>query len=60
MIARIIPQKDLTSECWGVQMQGLSACKSCEFRDTEECGGKKIRESKKNEKGKRVPLGRAE
>jgi hypothetical protein len=58
MMARIIPQKDLTGECWGIQMQGMSACKTCEFRDTDECGGKKIRDTRKNEKGIRVPLGK--
>lgn len=39
-------------------MGGLSACKTCEFKDTDQCGGKKIRDSKKNRKEKRVPLGK--
>lgn len=40
----IIPQAKLTSDCWGIQMRGLSACNRCEFLNTEECGGKALRE----------------
>lgn len=58
MIGRVIPSKDLTPECWSVQMNGLTACKTCEYKDTDQCGGKKIRESKKNAKGVRIPLGK--
>ena len=29
----------LTEECWLVQLQGLDACKSCEYLGTDECGG---------------------
>lgn len=54
---RIIPQKDLTGECWLIQFQGLSACHNCEAVNTDECGGKKIRERLQNEKGISVPLG---
>jgi hypothetical protein len=39
-----IPQEELTSECWGIQFQGLTACEDCEFLDTDECGGVRIRE----------------
>ena len=39
----IVPANKLTSECWMVQIAGLLACKDCEFRDTAECGGKRIR-----------------
>ena len=56
--ARIIPQNALTSECWLIQMQGLEACKTCEARDTPECGGKEIRKKLMNAKGYKVPLGR--
>jgi len=55
---RSIPQSDLTGECWTVQMQGLSACDRCEYKDTKECGGTKIRETGKNSRGFSVPLGR--
>lgn len=55
---RMIPQKDLTSECWTVQMQGLGACKTCPYRGTKECGGKNIIRTMRNLKGKRVPLGK--
>lgn len=34
-----IDQSTLTSDCWLVQFNGLSACKTCELKDTTECGG---------------------
>jgi len=55
---RLIPQNHLTSECWMVQFKGLDACKTCEFKDTPECGGKEIRKKLMNVKGYKVPLGR--
>lgn len=57
MNARIINQKELTGECWLVQMQGITACETCEFADTRNCGGSVIRETGKNRKGHEVPLG---
>jgi len=54
---RSIPQAELTAECWLVQMAGLERCETCEFVDTEECGGVDIRKTGKNEKGHKVPLG---
>ena len=56
---RIIPQKDMTGECFLIQMSGISACESCEAKDTEDCGGKEIRKKLVNEKGISVPLGKA-
>ncbi len=45
-----INQADLTTECWPVQIWGLSYCSGfgnpdniCEYLDTEECGGIRIR-----------------
>lgn len=45
-----IYQKDLTSECWPVQVWGLPYCSGfgdyegmCEFLATDECGGRRIR-----------------
>ena len=45
-----INQADLTTECWPVQMWGLSYCSGfgnpgnrCEYLGTEECGGSRIR-----------------
>jgi hypothetical protein len=58
MKERIVPQKDLTAECWSIQFWGKDACKKCEFRDTKKCGGKDIRKTGKNKKGKRSPLGK--
>jgi hypothetical protein len=57
MEIRTINQSELTSECWSIQFQGLKACKSCEFLNTKECGGKNIRKTLINDKGIKVPLG---
>jgi hypothetical protein len=56
MITKLIPQNKMTSECWGIQFQGIPACKRCEFVGTKDCGGKKIRKTGKNAKGFAVPL----
>ena len=55
---REVPTAELTSECWTAQLQGLAACEECEFKDGD-CGGREIRRTGKNERGKSVPLGRA-
>jgi hypothetical protein len=34
-----IEQQSLTSDCWLIQFDGLSACESCDCRNTEDCGG---------------------
>ena len=34
-----IDQNKLTSDCWLVQFTGLSACETCELKNTSECGG---------------------
>jgi len=38
-----IDQSKLTSDCWLIQFEGLSACKNCEVLNTAECGGQAIR-----------------
>lgn len=38
-----IDQNKLTSECWLIQFNGLSACETCGSKDTPECGGQMIR-----------------
>jgi hypothetical protein len=48
----------LTSECWLIQFEGLSACEHCQFKNTKECGGKEIRKRLLNKKGQKVPLGK--
>jgi len=48
---KIITQGNLTSECWLIQMQGKSACQTCEFKGTPECGGQNILKTGKNKKG---------
>lgn len=39
-----IDQSRLTSDCWLIQFDGLSACENCEAKDTPNCGGQAIRE----------------
>jgi len=57
MKMRKIPQKQLSSECWFVQMRGLSECDTCPLKDTDECGGENIRKTGKNSLGYTVPVG---
>ena len=54
MKTKILRQDGLTGECWIVQMQGLKACESCQYKGTEDCGGEDIRRTGKNEKGHHV------
>jgi len=32
-------QSELTPDCWSIQFMGLSACKKCELRGKDDCGG---------------------
>jgi len=34
----------------------MDYCKTCEYKDTPECGGKNIRTTGKNSKDKHVPI----
>ena len=54
---RKVAQNEMTAECWGVQLIGLEECMKCQFKNTKDCGGKKIRKTGKNEKGFKIPLG---
>jgi hypothetical protein len=36
---KVIDQSTLTSDCWGIQFEGLSACAHCEYKNTKKCGG---------------------
>lgn len=38
-----IYQKDLTADCWSIQIWGLPYCRTCEYLATEDCGGYRIR-----------------
>ena len=38
---RMIDQNTLTSDCWLIQFEGLSACKTCGVKNTPDCGGGK-------------------
>lgn len=51
----MIKQNNLSSECWLIQFQEISACKNCEAMGTKECGGKSILKKMKNKKG--IPIG---
>lgn len=51
-----IPQAKLSDECWTVQVWGLKACATCEYRDSPECGGLTIRKTTKNSAGHQVPI----
>jgi hypothetical protein len=51
MQVKLIQQSKLSEECWIVQFSGLSSCKTCEYKNTKECGGKVIRKTGKNNKG---------
>jgi hypothetical protein len=39
---KIVQQSQLTADCWSIQVWGIEACETCEFRDTRKCGGKSI------------------
>jgi len=53
---KTINQSKLTGECWLIQFEGPSACTTCEFKDTEDCGGTEIRKTGQNEHGIKVPV----
>ncbi len=53
---RSVKQRNLSSECWTVQVWGLHECKTCEYRNGADCGGKSIRKTGKNEHGHSVPV----
>ncbi len=53
---KMVNQGDLLAECWSVQIWGQEHCKTCEFLNKRDCGGKKIRKSGMNEKGIQIPL----
>jgi len=56
MKTKIISQEMLSAECWLVQVWGIEACKDCAYRGSNECGGKQILISGKNELGHGIPL----
>ena len=44
MKIKTMKQSDLTSDCWFIQMWGITMCDKCEVVDTDECGGQAIRD----------------
>jgi len=55
-ITKMIKQKQLSEECWEVQIWGQNHCKVCIYKNTKECGGKAIIKTGKNKLGYAVPL----
>jgi hypothetical protein len=53
---KTVKQKNMTSECWSVQVWGLEYCKTCECKGTTQCGGQEIRKTGKNSNGLTVPI----
>ena len=53
---KMVQQSKLSSECWSVQIWGQEHCKTCEFLNKRDCGGKKIRKTGVNDKGLQIPL----
>ena len=49
-----VKQRDLSAECWLVQMYGTSYCPTCSEYGREDCGGKEILRTGQNEKGVKV------
>ena len=45
MKIKVIQQSALTCGCWLVQTWGLDACFDCDYLNTDECGGKEIRQN---------------
>ena len=56
MITKQINQNELSEECWMIQIYGMEYCEGCEYKNTDDCGGKRIREERKNKKGFTIPL----
>ena len=56
MKVRVIHFQNLSTECWMVQGWGLKYCQTCKFKETKNCGGKRIRETGQNILGKKVPI----
>ena len=46
MKIKTMKQSDLTSDCWLIQMWGITVCDiiECEALNTDECGGQAIRD----------------
>jgi len=44
---KVVDQSKLTSDCWIVQIEGLKACKKCQYNGTKNCGGQNFRKLKK-------------
>jgi len=56
MKTRTINQSNLSSECWMIQIWGLDYCKTCQYNNTKECGGKNIQKTGLNSLQRKVPI----
>lgn len=56
MKCKVISQKMLSTECWFVQVWGTEACNDCDYRGTDNCGGRHILRTGKNKLGHEIPL----
>lgn len=56
--SRVVQFSQVTTECWSVQQHGLGYCERCVAKDAKHCGGRRIRETGRNQLGFLVPLGR--
>jgi len=36
---KVVDQSTMTSDCWLIQFNGLSACENCDIKHTDECSG---------------------
>jgi hypothetical protein len=43
-----------TTECWGVQINGLQHCRNCKWTGISACEGKNIVKTGRNAKGYRI------
>jgi hypothetical protein len=50
--SKVIDQSTLTSDCWLVQFNGLSACEKCKEKGKRSCGGGKTLKKIKQEASK--------
>ncbi len=56
MEIKTLNQRHLSEECFMIQAFGKHYCKNCPYLETDECGGKDILETGKNNKGYKVPI----
>lgn len=53
---KMVDQKQMSGECFYIQVWGPDYCKDCDYQDHDECGGWDILRTGKNSLGHKVPL----